>query len=416
MSLGIGLGAFMDSFQRGYEMRDRIDERKRLRSNRDELAGIERETQESFQRQVESGEADANQFDQFWTKYGLPRRKMALLRQGDVEGARHLEEWGQSAAAREGGKLFSRALLKAQTGDAAGALQDAIAAAQVPGYLEHGYELVGQDTIVDEAGNTIGFRLKVKDPSGKEIEQDIAVGDVPRVVSIFANPDAAWASQTAAKVKATEKQDELTEYEAKKKIDRRYKDGDGAKRYADARKERVENDLTFGDLTPEEQDARIRADLEAADAYARENGQDTRSGGQAAPPGGPSAAPAPSEKVIVDETTGEMVSPPAAAPTPAPADAAPASKKASLGLGEVERRPLPPPQAVGLGGAAPAPAPQAAPSNNRAVLIQDAADHIAKGGNPEYIAQRLLQAGVPEQEWPEPLRRARQRPTVGLAQ
>jgi len=39
-------------------------------------------------------------------------------------------------------------------------------------------------------------------------------------------------------------------------------------------------------------------------------------------------------------------------------------------------------------------------------MLRDAADHMANQGNPEAIAQRLLNAGIPEEEWPEPVRQA----------
>lgn len=377
MSLGVGLGAFMDSFQRGYAMREQIDDRNLQKKNRDALTAIETEGQEKFKADVTAGAADPNKFDEFWTRYVLPKRKMELLKQGDVAGARALQEWGDSEAAKTGGRLFSAAMFKAQTGDAAGALADAIKAGQVNGYLDHGYELLGQEEIQDEAGKTLGFRLSVKGPGGKKIEQDVAIADVPQVIATFANPDAAWQSQVAKRDADRKRETELMDYESKKKIDQRYAaGGDRADIYRKAREARMKNDLDFADLSPEEQDAAIRADLDAADSYARGAGQ-----GEAAGLGAPAPA---SKKVMVDEATGLMVDP-----------ASVAAEKTAAPQRETQAAAAP----------TPTPRPQTRDDYKKAVLA-DAADNIAKGGNPQTIAQQLMNAGIGVEEWPEPLRRA----------
>lgn len=372
MSLGVGLGAFMDSFQRGYDMRERIDERNLQKKNRAALTAIETEGQEKFKAEVTAGAADPNKFDEFWARYVLPKRKMELLKQGDVQAARALQEWGESDAAKQGGRLFSSAMLKAQTGDAGGALADAIKAGQVAGYIDHGYELLGQDEIQDDAGKTIGYRLSVKGPDGKKIEQDVAVGDVPKVIATFANPDAAWQSQVAKRDAEKKRETELQDYEAKKKVDKRYgKGNDKAEIYRKAREARMKNDLDFADLSPEQQDAAIRAELSAAENYAGTG--DSAAG---------LAAPAP-KKVMVDEATGLTVDPASAARQ----QAAPQKRSAVA--------------------PAPAPTPTSRPETRdeyKAAVLRDAADNIAKGGNPQTIAQQLMNAGIGPEEWPDAVR------------
>jgi len=369
MSLGVGLGAFMDSFQRGYDMRDRIDERNLQKKNRDALTQIETEGQEKFKADVTAGAADPDKFDEFWTRYVMPKRKMELLKQGDVAGARALQEWGESDSAKQGGRLFSSAMLKAQTGDAGGALADAIKAGQVAGYIDHGYELLGQDEIQDDSGKTIGYRLSVKGPGGKTIEQDVAVGDVPQVIATFANPDAAWQSQVAKREGDKKRQTEIEDYEAKKKVDQRYaKGGDKAEIYRKAREARMKSDLGFADLSPEEQDAAIRAELAAAENYAGTSGSADGLG-----------APAP-KKVMVDEASGLMVDPASAARQQA------APQKRS----EVAPTPTPTPTSR----------PQTR-DDYKAAVLADAADNIAKGGNPQTIAQQLMNAGIGPDEWPD---------------
>lgn len=391
MSFGIGLGAFMDGFERGAGIRDRLDERKRVKENRANLANIETDAKQQFDQAVEQGHLEADQFDEFWMKYALPKRRNELLRQGDVAGARALQEWGESDEARKGGRLFGSAMFKAQTGDAAGALQDAIKAGQVKGYIDHGYELVGQDEIRDAAGTLLGFRLRVKDAEGNEVEQDVTVDDVPRIVSTFANPDSAWQSQVATRERQTKRNEDLEDFEAKEGIKARHaksSNPDYVERYQKVREDLAKNDLDFNDLSEDEQDKRVRGVLESAERYAGERGAPGIAPERAAP------AAAPRRPMIVDEKTGE--------PVPvAPDQQAPAAK-AAVAPDEVAE-PARGGAAPGISGAArPAPAARRAPS--RAELIAEAADHIKKGGNPEAIAQRLLNAGVAREEWPATLR------------
>lgn len=395
MSFGIGLGAFMDGFEQGTGIRDRMDERKRVKDNRSRLEAIETDAKQKFDEGVQQGHVQPEQFDEFWMNYALPKRRNELLRQGDVAGAKALSEWGESDEVRKGGRLFGSAMFKAQTGDAAGALQDAIKAGQVKGYIDHGYELVGQDEITDADGNVLGFRLRVKDGEGNEIEQDVTVQDVPRVVSTFANPDAAWQSQVAARTRQTERKEELEDFEAKEGIKARHsKSGnpDYVERYQKAREELAKNDLDFADLPEEEQDKRVRGVLESAERYAGERGAPAPGIGS----GGQEPPAQPRRQMIVDQKTGEAV------PVAPDQQATPP--------GEVERQPLAAPAAASNGGpgissAAPArPAPAARSAPTRDELIADAVDHLKEGGNPEAIAHRLAAAGVARETWPEALR------------
>ncbi|MRX32798.1 hypothetical protein [Aminobacter sp. MDW-2] len=399
----------MDSFERGMAARDRIDNRKRENENRKALETIETDTKKVFDAEVAAGKQEEKNYDQFWKQYALPRRKQELLRQGDVAGAKQLEEWGNSDAALRGGRLFSSAMLKAQTGDPAGALGDVIKAGQVQGYIDHGYELVGQDQLVDKDGNLLGFQLTVKDAKGKELKQDIAINDIPRMISTFANPDAAWQSQIAKKAEDAKQEQELKTYRAKKKIDSEEKGaGDGEDAYRKAHEARMKNDLDFAGLSQAEQDKVVRQDLDAATSYAR-----SRNGG------GSAQAPAAPKRVLVDKNTGKAVSVPAPNPAAAPAPS-PAAKQ-PVGVDGVQRAPLP--DANPSHGLAPSPASAPAPrprAPSRQEVIAEAADHVVKGGNPELVGQRLMQAGIPQNEWPDQLKQAmvkrQQQPGFGLGQ
>lgn len=372
MSFGIGLGAFMDGFERGSAMRERIDMRNEMKKNKAALDGIESETKAQFDAQVKEGSQSPQDYDQFWKNYALPRRKNEMLRQGDVAGARQLEDWGNSDAALQGGRLFSSSLLKLQTGDFDGALNDAIKAGQVKGYIDHGYELAGHDKLVNQQGELLGYQFRVKGADGKMYKEDVPTGKLGQMIAVFANPDAAWQSHVAGRDAEKKRKDGLTEYEDKKKLDQKYKSSpNNSDRYSKAREARAKNDLSFGELPEAEQDQRVRQDLDAADRYAADRDRDAA----------PSATPQPARKqIIVDEATGAPVSP--------------------VGM---DRQP-------GLGvqpGAAP---PKAAPNPaaGKQDAINNAAAYMLQGGNPEYIAQQLLNAGVAEGEWPEPVRQAMQ--------
>lgn len=429
MSLGIGLGAFMNGFQGGLQARERLDGQRRERDNRKALDTIDAQAKEAYavaENPMAGGTPTGQSYQQFWMKYALPRREAELLRQGDAAGAAAYRQWGESAAALEGGKLFSSALIKAQTGDAAGALDDAIKAAQTKGYMDSGYEIASKDEIRDPTGNVLGYRLKVRGPDGKEIMQDVAVGDVPRVVSQFVNPDAAWQSQQAARAAQSARGQEMADFEEKEKIKAKYDKGtDMTKAYMDAKKVRLENDLTgdFAAMPPEEQDKLIRQDLDAARSY---GGTPGLGGGTAG--GGTAPAPAPARKMVVDQTTGQPVQTPAAAAQPQPAP---------IGLGgdRIERMPLGQPDMTPRA-ASPSPgftqaaerAIQAAPADGprstgaaslhpaQREMLQMAPQALAAGENPQALAQRLLNNGVPAPMWPVELQQALQSGggTIGL--
>lgn len=409
MSFGIGLGAFVDGFAKGVNIRQGLDAAREKRENKAALTKIDTDAQSQYDQKVAAGEEQPDNFENFWKQYALPKRKMEMIRQGDYAGARQLEEWGNSDSALQGGKLFSSAMLKAQTGDAAGALQDAIKAGQVKGYLDHGYELLGQEDIKDDRGNTVGFRLKVKMPGGKTIDQDIAVGDVGKIVATFANPDAAWQSQQAAAEEKRKRGQGLEDYESKKKIDQKYekpdKNGD-AESYRKVAEDLAKNDLDWGSRSPEEQDKLIRSRLDASKQYAADQQQPA----DAAP-----TQPAPDPgQVIVDDGTGEVVPTPnkqAAPPRPQPVS------QDQVGLGQ-QSAPTAEPGAA-AGAAVGAMVKPAAPPS-RQEMLDDAANYMQQGGNPELIAQRLMNAGIAEKDWPEPVRSAmmqrRQAQAPGLGQ
>lgn len=442
--IGIGLGGFMDGLQGGMRTRQAMDDRKRQKviderqdteynrsvKQRDDIAAINTQAQSEFNNRVSAGTAKPDQFDQFWNDYALPKLKNTYLAQGNIEMADKVQKWGESEDTRAGAKLAMSALTKAQTGDVAGALADATEAGKRRGYLSHGYEIMGQDTIVDPQGQLQGYRLQMKGPDGKEITQDLPLAQVPKLIATYLNPEAAWQSQIAGQQEEGKRQTELKTYEDKKKIDKQYGTGENKSRgdAISALRKRMDGGLAgdeqkFDDLPRDQQEKMISQEIEL------QSGQP----GLGAPAGAASPADTSGRKVLVDTATGQPVPPARSQASPS---SAPASKPQQAG-GEPERRGwlggLVDTAKAGLAREADTlrgrNVPQSQAGQERvprketredrvSYLLGAAEAAIKDGAVPERIADELAQNGVPEEDWPEVLRRAlaqRQRASIGIA-
>ncbi|MBB3947057.1 hypothetical protein GGQ73_003021 [Rhizobium skierniewicense] len=420
MSLAIGLGGFMDGFTGGMRARDAMDDRKRSKviqerqdveynrslDQRNAVDQINKDARSTFDAQVTAGTQKPDNFDQFWNSYAVPKLKNTYLVNGDMDNAKRVQDWGDSEDAKNGAKLFSGALVKAQTGDSAGALADVIQAGKIKGYINNGYEVLGQEPILTPDGKSRGFRISLKMPDGKEVQQDIQTADLPKLIATFGNPEAAWNSQIASRAAAEKEAGELKQYEEKKKIDKQYGVGD-TKQRGDAitsLRKRLDGGLAgdekkFDDLSAEEKERLIGDELELIRGQPGVAGQ---------------AAPSrPEKKVLVDTVTGKQVqssspspapSPPerrqkddnARAPTPreAPMPGVPARAQAGVRsrIEDLKRRSTA--EAPGV----------AAPSQEQAVSKANAA--LEGGASAEEVATGLHEAGVPEWQWPRVVQEA----------
>jgi hypothetical protein len=402
MSFGIGLGAFVGGFEKGYGLGERIQRQKRADklqaeedASKERLKTIETDTQTRFDEGVKAGTEDANKFDDFWLKYALPKRKMEMLRSGDIAGAKTLMDWGTSENTLKGGRLYASAMTKANLGDTDGAWDDAIASAKTKGYVDHDFNILGRDTLQQD-GRPIGTRLRVSGGDGKEFNIDVPLGEDATAISSVLNPDAVAKQNAEYKAEQRKRREGMEDYTEKKKVDQKYaterKDYD-ADSYNKVREDFAKNDLDFLSLSDEEQDKKVRAALNLAETYSDEKKDSPGLSGR-------SSRPAPPQKFIVDQTTGKPVA--AAAP------------QGQVGLGPqatssqqlVAPEQQPAPQQAAPAQAQPQPQAQAAPS--RAQIIADAANYMAQGGNPELIAQSLVKAGIAPPEWPRSLQQALQ--------
>jgi hypothetical protein len=391
-AIGIGLGGFMDGYQKGQQIRQerkrseyldgQAERQKKLdaradadyardEKQRQDIAAIGTQAQEKFDSAVKAGTQQPGDFDTFWSSYAVPKLSQTYIANGDLDNARKVQAWGDSAEAKAGGKLAMGALLKAQTGDTDGALADVMKAGQMKGYIDHGYEVLGHDNLAAPDGSVAGYRLRLKTPDGKEVEQDIQKADMPRLIATFLNPEAAWQSQVEARAATAKDAKDLDQYEAKKKIDKQYGTGENKTRgdAISALRKRMDggiagNETKFDDLSRQEQEKLIASEI------------DLQGGQPGLSADGPvaSAAPSgPSRKVIVDTATGKPV---AAAPQQQQPQQTPSAQQ---------------------------PAPKQTREDNVTYLLQSADEAVKSGENPQRIAQELLNNGIPREQWPESL-------------
>ncbi|MFC3074923.1 hypothetical protein [Shinella pollutisoli] len=393
--LGIGLGGFMDGFQRGQQVRDRMDARSRRQAlqeredldynreleQRNKIEAIGTQAQSEFDSQVQSGALSPEDFDNFWSRYTIPKLKQQYLLNGDIDSAERVQKWGDSEDAREGGRLFTSALLKAQTGDAAGALDDAMKLGKLKGYISHGYEILGQDSIVlEEGGPIVGYEIKLKGPDGKELLQSVKTENLPQLIATFGNPNSAWESQVAAEKERAKSEQELKTYRDKKLIDKEFGLGGESKQRSDAvtnLRKRMDGGLAgdetkFDDLPREEQERLIQREIELISGQpglAAENQETLR------------------RKVLVDTVTGRAIDPAAEASRRERAAASQAEKARKRA--EAERRP-----------------PEEKRQSDVEFMLRSAEEAVLAGEPAERIERELLNEGIPVEQWPGSLRQA----------
>ncbi|MDA4845959.1 hypothetical protein [Hoeflea poritis] len=387
MSLGIGIGAFVDGLNAGIQTRETIDRTREKRQRKQRLSDITAETDQAFQQAVASGEASEADYDRFWMTFALPKLHAEMLKAGDFEGARSLMEWGHTSEAREGARLFMSSLAKAQTGDPAGALDDAISAAKVKGYVSTDYKLKSQEELRTEDGQLIGYRLTIQTDEGEEIEQDVRLEDIPQIVSTLANPQAAWETQLAKREKQAEKDEKetaaakqraagLEDYEAKKRIDRKYKtdDKDYEKQYQAAFKNRMETDFAFQELSDEEKDRVVREDLQRSRSYATEQ----KAGAGVSASDTPITPKKAQENLLVDTVTGQ-----------------PVDRSQASGL---RQRPRPPAPSAGLMEEPAAPAAGVETQFDKEAEIRASVQRLENGASLDEERDRMIELGISADE------------------
>lgn len=393
MSFGAGLAGFVDGLEAGMRIRDRYDERKEKQANKAKQDQLNSETKQAFADAQAAGAVEAGDYQNFWLNYQLPRQQALMMEKGDYAGAKALGEWGRSEDALKGGKLFSSALVKAQSGDYDGAFQDVYAGSQLQGYISSDVKFAGAEPIQYQ-GKTVGYRVKATGPDGKAITRDYRLEDIPAAIAQIGNPMEAYKSQTETRAAETKRKNELEDYETKKKVDQKYSTTGSnspekqSERYQKAAEQRAKSDLEWDTYSDEDKDKLIRKDLAAADNFAADK---TGQGGAKAA----DKAPEEPKKIIVDTANGN----------PVDLTGKDQTKAAGLNKTPVPAEKPQQPAPIPSNGAQPSPevglgSPQA---GARETTIGYAKEALARGGNPDRVKQQLMNAGVPQDQWPEEL-------------
>lgn len=207
-NVGIGLGSFFQGFSNGIGIRRDLDEAKLRREeldtfkkNREETDAFNTQAKTEFDNNVAAGKAKPGDAADFMIRVKGPERAAMYVRQGKYSEAKSWTDWYKSEGAAKGTSLFGKALFKAQAGDVSGAIDTAVEAAQVKGYLDHSFELAGKDEVKDADGNVSGYRVRLKNGDGEEAIWDVDANNVVAGISSIFNPEAAYQSKLAAKEK-----------------------------------------------------------------------------------------------------------------------------------------------------------------------------------------------------------------------
>lgn len=351
----------------------------RAESGRVAVEGISRQAGAEFDAKVAGGQAKPEQWAEFWSGYALPKLEREMAAQGNLEAVASLREWGKSEDAIKGGKLFSSALLKAQSGDPAGALSDAIAAGRLGGYIADGYEVTGSKEFRD-GDSLLGYRLSIKLPDGKSMEQDVAVGDLPSVIATYLNPDTAWQSQMTARANAAGEQAkadrEVDTYTRKKVVDAAVGVGGagGAKARGDAieaLRKRMDGGLSGKDATFDSL-ARAQQEKLIAEELALQSGQGT------------TGASGTGQKAVFDSVTGQVVD-----------TRSPSTQKTGRAVGVSSS----PKAQDRLAASDPRSMPATADAE-RGQLLAAVPDLLKGGATPVEVVRRLQAAGIAPEQWP----------------
>ena len=166
-SLGIGLGAFAQGFAGGVGLGQKWQESQRKNDDRAAIDKITTDARSSFDTDVASGKASADQWNERFNTVVLPQLQQEYTRRGDLAGAREASELAQTEISKQGQSLFRQSMLSAHSGDMDGALTAFGKLATLPGYGPSGWTLVGTRKVQGEGGKPAGYAVDYRDGAGK---------------------------------------------------------------------------------------------------------------------------------------------------------------------------------------------------------------------------------------------------------
>ncbi|MBB76646.1 MAG: hypothetical protein CMJ75_19235 [Planctomycetaceae bacterium] len=239
-NFGIGIGSFMDGFQRGANSYSQIQDARQQRKIRDqqfkmqeqELADQQQYREISEQavneakqaRQADIGksiyrgspdspagpvvpdykvgnksfanEADAQAeaeksvggFMDYYMKTAVPKLQEHWLATGQPEKAQIMGQWMEQEDVKKGMKAWAGAVRAFQVGDREAFKTNLMAAYNQSGYYDDGYEAIGIKDI-EKDGNLLGYAITFKGPDGKEFTQEFDGDDVGKMGLYALAPD-----------------------------------------------------------------------------------------------------------------------------------------------------------------------------------------------------------------------------------
>lgn len=213
-------------------------------------------------------------FMDHYRKVAVPQIVEHYLSTGDVEAAKQFEAWSEAEEVKAGKKAWGLGMIAAEMGDEDGFMTHMTDAFNAPGYFEDGYEIVPEKSGIlrGEGGQSTGAYITVRDQeSGSEQKIDFdSMEDFIRFGMLALSPEAVFeegrqAIQAADEIAKGElehqRKIELAEVQAGLRREGEQKT-DGEILDAEIAQLR-ETDLTFSQLSPEEQVRRAVASIQA---------------------------------------------------------------------------------------------------------------------------------------------------------
>ncbi|BBZ94335.1 hypothetical protein BRDID11004_47620 [Bradyrhizobium diazoefficiens] len=401
---GIGLGAFAGGLQQGIGLGQQIQNNRLTNEmNRLKLQDMQRtadtnkqydalgaEAQTDYDSAVQAGEADPEHADDWFAKNYAPKIEAAHLANNDVEGAAKWKAWADDAGTkktiRHMGMLIGTLHDGNNTGDYEGfEKQFGNFYKSLPSDVQKRMgKFEGFRAETDENGQFVATASFTDDKGKEHIFSWDSPQQLTQTIEGWANPSQLYTETMKGAESAKKFQADIAEYRTKKGIDLQFANAERAaglkgrtpqERYAAAQE--VLTKASVDGKPPS--DAEVRAYLAGQDAYATSTAPGI---GGAAQPSSDSNQPAPTQKLIVNQKTGQVVQPPA--PSASRAAAAEAAKPNPMPANPAAVT-APPPAAAQPAEAPGGQAAQASPPWwQRAAAT--AARNVVNYGNTGYVA------------------------------
>lgn len=393
--LGVGIGAFVDSFQRSAQLGIKLREDRRQSNQREELKKI---GQNSMSGSGSTRERLRNMFQGQANYY---------IDNGEPEKAAGLMKWIETDDATRGTEYFENAIHFANLASNASDPEQKMALGnEALTWMKKAQKLKGYGGDVDfdfapvsVDGKFMGWQLTGTDASGNPMKFQLGADNLLDGVLSQGNPKAAalsrieWdkkkAGERTTDAKALEKEAQSIRSDAIKALEKQYDGGLGG------------DETKFSDMPTEEREQLINDYAWSTIAPGRRDKfKPYFAGGQTVSP--KDAQPA-APGIIVDQNTGQRVSP----SQDVTEEPAPGSD------GTIVRNDLPvmsgdnsvPAPTAGPGATTPPEEPVRRGNMKTVDAVTSAEDEMRKTGNVQRAAATLKSAGVPERAWPASVRR-----------